>query len=74
MRDEGASLIGCLKSKGDRSAQIDLAFWTVLSRPALAEERSSCEAFLTQRETNVLLGLRQLVWSLLASPELRFNH
>ena len=74
VRDEGASLIGCLKSKGDRSAQIDLAFWTVLSRPALAEERSSCEAFLTQRETNVLLGLRQLVWSLLASPELRFNH
>ena len=74
VRDDGATLVGCLKPKTDRTELIETAFWTMLSRPPLAEERSDCEAFLHQKEAQPLLGLRQLVWSLLASPELRFNH
>jgi hypothetical protein len=74
VRDDGSTLIGYLKQKPDRMAQIETAFWTVLSRPPMPDERSHCESFLIQKEANPLLGLRQMVWSLLASPELRFNH
>ena len=74
VRDDGSTLVGCLKQKPDRTAQIETAYWATLGRAPLPEEQSACDAFLAQRTANPLLGLRQLVWSLLASPELRFNH
>jgi hypothetical protein len=74
VRDDGGMLIGSLKLKADQSAQIETAFWAILGRAALPAERSACEDFLTQKAANPVLGLRQFVWSLLASPELRFNH
>ena len=73
-RDDGATLVGCLKQKNDHVLQIETAFWTVFSRSPLPDERSACEAFLAERSSNPIAGLRQLVWGLLASPELRFNH
>ncbi len=74
VRDDGATLVGCLKQKNDQVLQIETAFWTVFSRSPLPDERSTCEAFLAERSSNPIAGLRQLVWVLLASPELRFNH
>ncbi len=74
VRDDGATLVGCLKQKNDQVLQIETAFWTVFSRSPLPDERSTCEAFLAERSSNPIVGLRQLVWGLLASPELRFNH
>ena len=74
VRDDGATLVGCLKQKNDQVLQIETAFWTVFSRSPLPDERSTCEAFLAERSSNPIAGLRQLVWGLLASPELRFNH
>ena len=74
VRDDGGMLIGSLKQKADQSAQIETAFWAILGRAAMPAERSACEDFLTLKAANPVLGLRQFVWSLLASPELRFNH
>ena len=74
VRDDAATLVGCLKQKNDQVLQIETAFWTVFSRSPLPDERSTCEAFLAERSLNPIAGMRQLVWGLLASPELRFNH
>lgn len=71
-RGDGDGLAHCLKQKPDAPTQIDTAYWTVFSRPPLPEERADCEQFLTKHSTDQIGGLRQLVWSLLASPEIRF--
>lgn len=73
-RDENHRLVGALKQKSDDAANIELAYWTIFSRPPTAEERSDCESFLAQHNADPVKGLRQLVWSLLVSPELRFNY
>ncbi len=74
VRDDGNSLVGCLKQKSDRASQIEIAFWTIFSRAPLQEERSACDEFLARRDSDHIAGIRSFVWSLLASPELRFNH
>lgn len=73
VRPDGDGLVAGLKQMTDRSTQIETAYWTVLSRAPLPEERSVCEEFLNQHSSDPVIGLRQLAWSLLASPELRFN-
>jgi hypothetical protein len=74
VRQDGEGLVGCLKLKTERTTQIDVAYWTIFARPPLPEERSFCDEFLTHRTSDSTTALRQFVWSLLASPELRFNH
>jgi hypothetical protein len=74
VRDEEHRLVGVVKRQSEPGAQIDLAFWTICSRSPSADERAECEAFLTKYGSDQVRGIRQLVWSLLASPELRFNH
>ena len=74
VRDDANGIVGALKQKGDRTAQVDAAFWSILSRAPFPEERSACDDFLGARDANPTAALRQFVWSLLASPEFRFNH
>ncbi len=74
VRDSPDRLVGALKAMTDRRQQIDLAFRTTLCRPPAEDEIAACEAYLTQRNDRPLDGIRQMVWSLLTSPELRFNY
>lgn len=73
LRDSGDRLVGVIKTQADRSTQISTAYWSALSRAPSAEEVAACEQFLAKRAEPVA-GLRQMVWALLTSPELRFNH
>ncbi|MFO1045458.1 MAG: DUF1549 domain-containing protein [Planctomycetaceae bacterium] len=73
LRDSGDRLIGVIKAQPDRGAQINTAYWSALSRAPSADEVAACEQFMAKR-TKPVAGLRQMVWALLTSPELRFNH
>jgi hypothetical protein len=74
LRDSQDRLVGAIKQQGDRAAQIVTAYWSVLTRSPSAEETTACEQFLARRDSDPVAGLRQMVWALLTSPELRFNH
>ena len=73
LRDSSDRLVGAIRSEPDRTKQISTAYWATLTRPPTGEELIACEQFLEKR-TEPVAGLRQMVWALLTSPELRFNH
>lgn len=73
LRDSDDRLVGAIKKESDKAAQITTAYWAAFSRAPSAEEISACEQYLTKRADPVN-GLRQMVWALMTSPELRFNH
>lgn len=73
VRDSQDRLVGALKQQPDKSAQINLAYWAVLTRAPSAAEVAACEEYLGRRADPVN-GLRQMAWALLTSPELRFNY
>ena len=73
LRDSPDRLIGAIKQQTDKSTQITTAYWAAFSRAPSADEITACEQYLGKRAEPVA-GLRQMVWALLTSPELRFNH
>lgn len=73
LRDSSDRLVGVVKQQADRVQQITTAYWSTLSRAPTADEVSACEQFLGKR-ADIVVGLRQMVWALLTSPELRFNY
>ncbi len=74
LRDGNDRLIGVLKQQTDRPARIASAYWATLSRAPSPEETAACELYLTKRDADPLAATKQMVWALLTSPELRFNH
>jgi hypothetical protein len=75
LKDSADRLVGSLKSIGDRRRLIDRAFEATLSRSPDTDEVVEFEVFLTKREkAGRLSAIRQMVWALLTSPELRFNY
>lgn len=74
LRDAGDSLIGKLAKSGDTRQAIDVASWSIFSRPPTAEEVAAFETYLNGRTDRPLDGYRQLVWAMLASSECRFNY
>lgn len=74
VRDGQDRLVGKLKSMTDRRQQIDLAFRNALGRAPGEDEIAASEAFLEQRKDRPVDGIKQFVWSLLTSPEVRFNY
>jgi hypothetical protein len=74
LRDGGDKLVGYLKAIPDRRAMIEAAFWSVLIRTPSAEEVDAFENYLVQREDRPVDGIQQILWALVASPELRFNY
>ncbi|MDB5341679.1 MAG: hypothetical protein JWP89_56 [Schlesneria sp.] len=73
LRDSSDRLIGAIRPETDKAKQITIAYWAAFTRPPSGEELAACEQFLDKR-TEPVAGLRQMVWALLTSPELRFNH
>lgn len=73
LRDSSDRLVGVMKSQPEVATKINTAYWAVLSRAPSSDEAATCEQYLAKRSDPVA-GLRQLVWALLTSPELRFNY
>jgi len=73
VRDSQDRLVGAIKQQPDKNSQIDLAYWSVLTRAPSAAEVEACQQYLNRRADPVG-GLRQMAWALLTSPELRFNY
>ena len=74
LRDGNDRLVGVLKQQTDRPARIASAYWAALSRAPSADEVAACEQYLAKRDADPLAATKQMVWALLTSPELRFNH
>ncbi len=54
--------------------QADLAVWSVLGRPATSDEKAVIAGYIKKHGANAQDASKQVVWSLMASPEFRFNH
>lgn len=74
LRDSGDRLVGHLKTIEDSKSLVVTAFNTVLTRPPSQEEQQAVLQYIDAREDRRTEALRQVVWSLLTSPEFRFNH
>ncbi len=74
LRDSGDRLIGYLKTLSDNPAVIDAAFWTVNSRPPREDERATLDDYLLKHSADRLAAIRQVVWAMLTSPELRVSY
>ena len=74
LQDTNSTLVGKLKSLESDSQRVELACWSILSRPPDDEERKILSAYLTTRKDRSLEGIQQMVWALLTSTEFRFNH
>jgi len=74
LRDGSGDLVGYLKALDDNGALIDSAFMSVLSREPVDVEREAYAAYLADRSDRRVDAIRQVVWTLLTSPEFRFNH
>jgi hypothetical protein len=73
---DGDRLVSALMEAEDADADnlIDLAFRTILSRPAAPEERGAVRLYVAQRADQRKSAAEHLVWALLSSAEMRFNH
>ncbi len=72
LRDSGDRLVGYLKEIDDNKQVIEAAFLSVCSRKPAPEEVAAFETYLSKRGENRLEGIKQIVWALIASPEIRF--
>lgn len=74
LSEGGDRLAGVLKTVTDRQEQLKLAFWTVYTREPEPEEVAAISQFLDVRADRASAAWQQVIWSLLTSSELRFNH
>lgn len=74
LRDSRDRLLGYLKDLNDPRQQVQTAFQVIHTRPPSDTELESLVAYLEQRSERPVEGLRQVLWAMLTSPELRFNH
>ena len=70
----GRGLVDRLVLTQDDGTLIELAFQCVLQRQPDFSERKAMEDYLRMRPEHRFQACQQLVWSLLASTEFRFNH
>ena len=74
LRDSGDRLVGYIKELKDPAAAITAAFEAVNSRQPTSDEQTAMLEYLETRNDNESAALKQVVWALLTSPELRFNY
>ena len=74
LNEGGDRLAGVLKTIPDRNEQLKLAFWTVYTRDPEPEEAAAISQFLDARADRLNVAWQQVIWSMLTSSELRFNH
>jgi hypothetical protein len=72
--DGADRLVGRLKQTAGGAEVVDLAMRAVLSRAPDADELRIFGVYLAQRTDRPEEAREQLVWTLLTSPEFRFNH
>ncbi len=70
----GGRLLKRVLDTTDAREQIQLAFLNILSRPPAAEEANAVDDYLTRRKDRLPEAWRQVLWSLMAGGEFRFNH
>ena len=74
LSDAGDRIVGRMTALADPRQQADCAIRTILGRAPDDEERQVLVAYLNERRDRPIDALRQVVWSLLASSEFRFNY
>jgi hypothetical protein len=74
LKPSGHNLTAQLAARSDPAAISELLYLSVLSRRPTAEERAEVAAYLQSRGPERPAALQELIWSLLASTEFRFNH
>jgi hypothetical protein len=74
LRDSGDKLVGYLKTLDGPETQIKAAFRATLSREPDEVELEAYLDYLQDRADRPVDGLKQIVWSLITSPEMRFNY
>ncbi|MBM79540.1 MAG: hypothetical protein CMJ78_02965 [Planctomycetaceae bacterium] len=73
LRDSRDRLLGYIKTLKTPKEKIDAAFWAVYSRGPESEEAAAFEQYLSKRDENDD-NWKQILWALIAGPELRFNY
>ena len=61
-----------LKTLSDHATQLDTAFMTILSRRPTDIEQKQILSYLRNQADDD--AMQHVVWALLTSPEMRFNH
>jgi hypothetical protein len=74
LTDGKNTLLGALKDEKNLDRVADVAVLNVLGRPPSAEEKKAFVDYLASRRDRPAEALRQAIWALLASAEMRFNH
>jgi hypothetical protein len=74
LKPAGGNLVERLAAIEDTNQLVETAVWTVLSRPPDAEEQVLLHEWIDSRGENRAGACSQLVWSLVASAEFRFNY
>jgi len=74
LRDSRGSLLGRLNSIEGRDDRVRAAIWAVLSRSAADEEISEIGNYIEKRSDRSDVAWRQVLWALMTSSEMRFNH
>ncbi|MFM7540530.1 MAG: DUF1549 domain-containing protein [Planctomycetota bacterium] len=72
---EGADkLLTAMSKAPSDDARADMAVRGVLARPAVADEASFIANYIKRHPGDPKEACRQVIWSLMASPEFRFNY
>ena len=74
LRDSSDKLVGHLKQLETPREIIEAAFLSILTRKPEQEELDAFEQYLQERHERKVEGIKQIVWALLTSPEMRFNY
>ncbi|MGO9921166.1 MAG: DUF1549 domain-containing protein [Isosphaeraceae bacterium] len=78
LNPQGGFLVERLMALPDSSSVAELLYLSLLSRRPTSEERAEAAGYLARRTREQprerTSALRELVWSLIASTEFRFNH
>ncbi len=74
LKSMGGPLLATLMKSKDHRQQIEESTWAVLSRAPAVEDYELFEAYLEKRKDRPAAGLQQMIWTLINSPEFRFNH
>jgi len=74
LRDSGDRLLGYLKEIDETPEAIRVAYWAIMSRPPTSDELTEIRKYLDSRPGNRPMGMKQVVWALITSPEVRFNY
>ncbi len=74
LKPAGKNLAARLLEASDDGQLIELADWSIFSRPPAGDEPAFLSGWLAARSTDRPAACRDLAWALLTSAEFRFSH